>query len=217
MIQSYIWKQQIFGVTNYKDEIYLLFPTALICNDGIFHGQLPCIFTQKWWNLFSNSDYRTLNLIKPKQKYHLYLTRDTERPSSLTCSEFPPTFSFQEHILTPNLFNEVVSSRYLIELSFLSYMFHILIRSWIKRDHLMSLALLSHYLMLNMFRTLIHPSSGACDLFVELFHGLYCSGTMCVGVTVWFGWGGVVWYPDVGCSSVPACIRIPHHPSQTTP
>jgi len=39
----------------------------------------------------------------------------------------------------------------------------------------MSLALLSHYLMLNMFRTLIHPSSGACDLFVELFHGFYCS------------------------------------------
>ena len=21
---------------------------------------------------------------------------------------------------------------------------------------------------------------------------LYCSGSMCVGVTVWFGWGGVV-------------------------
>ena len=60
----------------------------------------------------------------------------------------------------------------------------------------MSLALLFHYLMLNMFRMLIHPSSGACDLFVELLHGFYCSGTMCVGVTVWFGWGGVVWYPD---------------------
>ena len=53
----------------------------------------------------------------------------------------------------------------------------------------MSLALLFHYLMLNMFRMLIHPSSGACDLFVELFHGLYCSGSMCVGVTLWFGWG----------------------------
>ena len=39
--------------------------------------------------------------------------------------------------------------------------------------------------MLNMFRMLIHPSSGACDLFVELFHGLYCSGSMCVGVTLW--------------------------------
>ena len=39
----------------------------------------------------------------------------------------------------------------------------------------MSLALLFHYLMLNVFRMLIHPSSGACDLFVELFHGLFCS------------------------------------------
>ena len=56
----------------------------------------------------------------------------------------------------------------------------------------MSLAFLFHYLMLNMFRMLIHPSSGACDLFVELFHGLYCSGSMCVGVTLCFGWGGVV-------------------------
>ena len=56
----------------------------------------------------------------------------------------------------------------------------------------MSLALLFHYLLLNMFRMLVHPSSGACDLFVDLFHVLYCSGSMCVGVMVWFGWGGVV-------------------------
>ena len=56
----------------------------------------------------------------------------------------------------------------------------------------MSLALLFLYLRLNMFRMLIHPSSGACDLFVELVHGLYCSGSMCVGVTLWFTWGGVV-------------------------
>jgi len=55
----------------------------------------------------------------------------------------------------------------------------------------MSLALLFHYLMLNMFRMLILPTSGACDLFVVLFHGLYCYGTMCVGVTVWFGWGEI--------------------------
>jgi len=56
----------------------------------------------------------------------------------------------------------------------------------------MSLALLFLYLMLTMFRMLIHPSSGACDLCAELFHGLYCSGLMCVGVTLWFGCGGVV-------------------------
>ena len=29
-------------------------------------------------------------------------------------------------------------------------------------------------------------------LTVDLFHVVYCSGSMCVGVTVWFGWGGVV-------------------------
>ena len=56
----------------------------------------------------------------------------------------------------------------------------------------MSLAVLFHYLMLNMFRMLVHPSSGACDIFAELFHGLHCSGSMCVGVAVCFGWGGVV-------------------------
>jgi len=75
----------------------------------------------------------------------------------------------------------------------------------------MSLALLFHYIMLSMFRMLVHPSSGACDLFVELFHGLYCSGSMCVGVTLRFGWGGVV----------PVC-RLKHycfslHPDTTPP
>jgi len=76
----------------------------------------------------------------------------------------------------------------------------------------MSLALLFHYLVLNMFRMLIYPSSGACDLFVELFHGLYYSGSMCVGVTLWFGLGVVVSV----CTSASTCIRIPYHHSQTT-
>jgi len=26
-------------------------------------------------------------------------------------------------------------------------------------------------------------------LIVDLFHVLYCSGSMCIGVTVWFVWG----------------------------
>ena len=58
----------------------------------------------------------------------------------------------------------------------------------------MSLALLFHYLMLNMFRMLIHPSSGACDLFDELFHGLYVllwfDVCWCY-VVVWLGWCGI--------------------------
>jgi len=62
----------------------------------------------------------------------------------------------------------------------------------------MSLALLFHYLLLSMFRMLVHPSLGACDLLWIYF--MCCislfSGSMCVGVTVWFGW--VVWYPYAG-------------------
>ena len=103
----------------------------------------------------------------------------------------------------------------------------------------MSLALLFHYLLPNMFRMLIHPSSGACVLFDEFFNGLYCSGSVCVGVTLWLGWGGVVsvcrlkhcfsLHTDTTTTQAKpqrntnthrtrdwACIRIPHHPSQTT-
>jgi len=56
---------------------------------------------------------------------------------------------------------------------------------------------------------LIHPSSGACDLFVELSHGLYCSGSMCVGVTLWFGCGGVVSVYSTNNSQAPedGCIN----------
>jgi len=60
-----------------------------------------------------------------------------------------------------------------------------------RETNLKSLALLFPYLLLNMFWMLIHPSSGACDLLDALLHGSYCSGSLCVGVTLWFGWGGV--------------------------
>ena len=73
---------------------------------------------------------------------------------------------------------------------------------------------LFHYLLLNMFRMLVHPSSGACDLFVDLFHVLYCSCSMCVGVMVWLGWGGVVSLRRLKHCNASACIRIPQ--SNTT-
>jgi hypothetical protein len=46
--------------------------------------------------------------------------------------------------------------------------------------------------------TVQHVSSVSTSIFrslrhiVILFRVLYCFGSMCVGVTVWFGWGGVV-------------------------
>jgi len=77
----------------------------------------------------------------------------------------------------------------------------------------MSLALLFQYLMLNMFRMLIHPSSGACDLFVELFHGLYCSGSIDVCwcyVVVWLGLCGI-------CMQAEALVPQPAYRYHTTP
>ena len=61
--------------------------------------------------------------------------------------------------------------------------------SWIKIDQLdvtcfiISLFTAQHVsnVSTSIFRSL--------PLIVDLFHVLYCSGSMCVGVTVWFGWG----------------------------
>jgi len=45
--------------------------------------------------------------------------------------------------------------------------------------------------MLNMFRTLIHPSSGACDFSIVSPHWSCVLVSMCVGVSVRLGWGGI--------------------------
>jgi len=66
------------------------------------------------------------------------------------------------------------------------------LHSWIKIDQLdvtcfiVSLFNAQH---VSRVRTSIFRS---LRLIVDLYHGLHCSGSMCVGVTVWFGWGGVV-------------------------
>ena len=39
--------------------------------------------------------------------------------------------------------------------------------------------------MLNMFRTLIHPSSGACEYSIVSPHWLCVLVSMCVGFSVW--------------------------------
>ena len=87
--------------------------------------------------------------------------------------------------------------------------------SWMKIDQLMSLALLFHYLLLNMFRMLVHPSSGACDL-LWIYFMCFIALVRCV-LVLRCGSAGVEWCPYAGWSSASACIRIPHHPSRTTP
>jgi hypothetical protein len=64
--------------------------------------------------------------------------------------------------------------------------------SWIRTDQLDDTCFI-----ISLF-TAQHVSNVSTSIFrclrliVDLFHGLYCSGSMCVGVTVWFGWGDVV-------------------------
>ena len=57
----------------------------------------------------------------------------------------------------------------------------------------MSIVVLFHITsyMLNMFQTLIYPSSGACDYSVELPHWSCVLVSVCVGVSVWLGWHGI--------------------------
>ena len=60
----------------------------------------------------------------------------------------------------------------------------------------MSLALLFHHLLLSMFRMLVHPSSGACDLLWIYF--MCCIALVRCVLVLWCGSSGVVWYPYAG-------------------
>ena len=69
--------------------------------------------------------------------------------------------------------------------------------------NLMSLVIKFYFTssMLNMFRTLIHPTSGACDISIVSPHWSCVLVSMCVGVSVWLGWGAIraalAFYTDV--------------------
>jgi hypothetical protein len=62
-----------------------------------------------------------------------------------------------------------------------------------KETNLMSLFIKFYFTssMLNMFRALIDPSSGACDFSIVSPHWSCILVSMCVGVSVWPGWGGI--------------------------
>ena len=62
-----------------------------------------------------------------------------------------------------------------------------------KQTNLKSLVIMFYFTssMLNMFRTLIHPSSGVCDFSLVSPHWSCVLVSMCVGVSVWLGWGGI--------------------------
>jgi len=65
--------------------------------------------------------------------------------------------------------------------------------------------------MLNMFRTLMHPSSGVCGFSIVSPHWSCVLVSMCVGVSVWLGWGDTIEKPqsrDDGCINVRNMLSI---------
>jgi len=67
----------------------------------------------------------------------------------------------------------------------------------IRETNLMSLALLFHYLMLNIFRMSIHPSSGACATYL-LSYFMGCIALVRCVLVLRFGLAVVVLYPYAG-------------------
>jgi hypothetical protein len=63
----------------------------------------------------------------------------------------------------------------------------------------MSLALLFNYLMLNMFRMLVQPPSGACDLLWIYF--MCCIVLVLCVLVLRYGSAGVEWYPYAGSNT----------------
>jgi len=60
----------------------------------------------------------------------------------------------------------------------------------------MSIALLFHHLLLNMFRMLVHRSSGACDILWIYF--MWCIALARCVLVLRCGSAVVVWYPYAG-------------------
>jgi len=64
-----------------------------------------------------------------------------------------------------------------------------------------------------MFRTLIYPSSGACDYSVELPHWSYSS---CFDICWSFGVDGLEWYPCCSCASACNTDTTPTQPHRNS-
>jgi len=94
---------------------------------------------------------------------------------------------------------------FLINLMYIGPYIIVMVEEW--ETNLMSLVIKFYFtsFALNMFRTLIHPSSGACDFSLVSPHWSCVLVSMCVGV-------GLGWYP---CSRLKPATLIPPQPSYT--
>ena len=64
--------------------------------------------------------------------------------------------------------------------------------SWMKIDHLPVTCFIISLFIAQRVSNVSTSILRSLRLICRVISWLYCSGSMCVGVTVWFGWGGVV-------------------------
>ena len=62
--------------------------------------------------------------------------------------------------------------------------------------------------MLNIFRTLIHPSSVACEFSILSPHWLCVLVSMCVGASVWLVGVVSVWQAEACLPTDDGCINV---------
>ena len=73
----------------------------------------------------------------------------------------------------------------------LAVLFHFLCAQHVSDINISIIRILRLFHWITTFRTLIHPSSGACDFSIESPHWSCILVSMCVGVSLWLGWGGI--------------------------
>jgi len=85
--------------------------------------------------------------------------------------------------------DKIISGIWLVFYSYVYWTVHHL-DSWIKIDQLDVTCFIISLFTAQHVSNVSTSISGASDLL--WIYLMYCSGSMCFGVTVWFGWGGVV-------------------------
>ena len=119
---------------------------------------------------------------------------------NVNCSSFS-ALKYNFTNIIPEQIHTFLLYRYKFKESYVYWTVHHL-DSWIKIDQLVVTCFI-----ISLF-TAQHVSNVSTSFFrnlrliVDLFHVLYCSGSICVGVTVWFVWGGVVSF----CGVVILCL-----------
>ena len=100
-------------------------------------------------------------------------------------------FLCAQHVSDINIFIIIISLRLVCWITTLVVLFLVRCVLEFRCGWVGVVSVLQAEAVLNMLRTLIYPSSGACNYSIELPHWSYWSWFDCIAVSVWLGWSGI--------------------------